>query len=326
MIQSKVSAGGTIFTGRYEPKFYSVLEHMKNHFVLPLKTLAGITLSAFFLACNDPKALPAGAVARPAEATTVLKEGGSNSSIAGGDIKLLEIPPADLILDKKQVPVLCYHQVRDYRASDSKSARDYIVPPQVFREQMKALADSGFHTILPEQHYRYLAAGEQLPEKPVLITFDDGCDEQFQVAEEVLKPLGQKAAFFIMTVAINRPNFMSEGQIRLLADMGHTIGLHTWDHNNVKKYSGEDWEKQVAKPRARLEQITGKPVYFFAYPFGLWNREAFSPLKERGLIGAYQLSTARDSTGPLHSIRRIIVPGTWSGPQLIKRMTGSFKG
>src|SRR5690606_16124302 len=51
------------------------------------------------------------------------------------------------ILAKKEVPVLCYHQVRDYTPNDSKTARPYIVPVNVFREQMQALADSGYQTI-----------------------------------------------------------------------------------------------------------------------------------------------------------------------------------
>lgn len=232
--------------------------------------------------------------------------------------------PAAKILLKPQIPILCYHQVRDYRNTDSRSAKDYIVPPASFKDQMKALADSGYHTILPEDVYKYLAFGEALPEKPVLISFDDGCDEQFDVTHSILDPLKFKASFFIMTVSVNRPNYMNAEQIRQLADEGHAIGLHTWDHHNVKQYQGDDWVKQIGKPKAQLEKITGKPVLFFAYPFGLWNAPAIPELKSRGLLAAFQLSTARDQENPLYTIRRIIVTGEASGPKLIAHMKGSF--
>ncbi|HET9433340.1 MAG TPA: hypothetical protein VFO37_06260, partial [Chitinophagaceae bacterium] len=83
------------------------------------------------------------------------------------------IADAATILSRLQVPILCYHQVRDYKASDSKGARDYIVPEASFREQMQSLADSGFHSVLPNELYDYLTTGKTLPEKPVMITFDD---------------------------------------------------------------------------------------------------------------------------------------------------------
>jgi peptidoglycan/xylan/chitin deacetylase (PgdA/CDA1 family) len=228
------------------------------------------------------------------------------------------------ILNKKQVPILCYHQIRPYKPNDSPTAKAYIVPPDMFKDQMKALHDSGYQTILPDQLRNYLLSGESLPDKAVLISFDDGCDEQYEITKEVLDPYKMKAAYFIMTVAINRPNYMKAEQIKALSEAGHSIGLHTWDHNNVKKYQGEDWLKQIEKPKATLEKITGKPVEHFAYPFGLWNPEAIPHLKEKGLKTAFILSTTRDEQDPLFTIRRIIVPGTWTGTQLLTRMKSSF--
>src|SRR5688572_21612602 len=58
---------------------------------------------------------------------------------------------AQTIIAKKEVPILCYHQIRDHRSTDSKMARDYIVEVNTFHDQMKALSDSGYTTISPEQ-------------------------------------------------------------------------------------------------------------------------------------------------------------------------------
>jgi peptidoglycan/xylan/chitin deacetylase (PgdA/CDA1 family) len=231
---------------------------------------------------------------------------------------------AQTINDRKQVPILCYHQVRDWKSTDSKRARDYIVPVAAFRAQMKILADSGYQTILPDQLYNYLAYGDPLPEKPVMLTFDDADLDQYTVAYPEMKKYGFKGAFFIMTVALGKPRYMSKDQLKELSDQGHILGSHTWDHKNVKKYEAADWPIQVDKPSKLLESISGKPVEYFAYPFGLWNPEAIPFLKERGFKAAFQLSGKRDPKDPLHTIRRIIVPGEWSAETMYKVMRRSF--
>ena len=245
-------------------------------------------------------------------------------------IKIIDTPrkmaDAATILSRKQVPILCYHQIRNWKPTDSKVAKDYIVPLTNFEDQMKMLHDSGYTTILPDQLYDYLAFGIPVKEKSVMITFDDTDLSQYENALPVLNKYGFKAAYFIMTVSINRPpNYMSREQIRNLSDQGNTIASHTWDHQNVKKLKGEDWVTQVEKPKKKLEEITGKPVEYFAYPFGLWNKDAIPELKKRGIKAAFQLVEPRDSTDPLHTIRRMIVPGSWNGARTLKMMKQNFK-
>jgi peptidoglycan/xylan/chitin deacetylase (PgdA/CDA1 family) len=226
------------------------------------------------------------------------------------------IPRASVILGKKQVPILCYHQIRDWKPTDSKTSRTYIVPPAAFAAQMRMLADSGYHTITPDQLYAYLITGKRLPVKPIILSFDDTDLDQYTVAYPEMKKYGFKGLFFIMTVSLGKPHYMSRDQVRMLSDDGNTIGSHTWDHHNVKKYEGNDWVTQLDKPTKTLEQITGKNIRYFAYPFGLWNTAAFPELKKRGFVAAFQLNERPDQADPLYCIRRIIVPGTWNGTAL----------
>ncbi|MFD2515540.1 polysaccharide deacetylase family protein [Pontibacter locisalis] len=228
------------------------------------------------------------------------------------------------IFAKKQVPILCYHQIRDWQASDSKQAKDYIVPTDRFKEQIKMLADSGYQTVLPDQLIAYLTTGAPLPEKPVMITFDDTNLDQYTNAVPELEKYGFKGVFFIMTVSLNRPRYMTREQVKDLSDKGHAIGSHTWDHHNVKKFQGQDWVTQVEKPKKVLEEITGQPVTYFAYPFGLWNQQAIPELRSRGVTAAFQLATKRDEQEPLYTIRRIIASGYWGSDRLYKNMVGSF--
>ncbi|MBK0384347.1 polysaccharide deacetylase family protein [Pedobacter sp. SD-b] len=238
-----------------------------------------------------------------------------------------KIADAATILARKQVPVLCYHQIRDWTAKDSKSAKDYIIPVQTFKEHIKMLADSGYHSIQPDQYYNYLAYGDALPAKPVMLTFDDTDYDQFEVGNKELKKYGFKGVYFIMTVSIGKNGkyrYMSKADIKELSDEGNTIGSHTYDHQNVKKLVGDDWTKQIDKPTKVLEDITGKKIDHFAYPFGLWNKEAIPELKKRGFRDAYILSTSRDEKDPLFTIRRIIASGYWSARTLHNSMKNSF--
>ena len=228
------------------------------------------------------------------------------------------------ILARPQVPILCYHQIRNWIASDGKVGKDYIVPTAEFKSQMKMLADSGYHTILPDQLYNYLAYGAKLPSKPIMLTFDDTKLDQWTVAIPELKKYGFKGVFFIMTVSLGKPNYMSKAQIKEMSDAGHVIGSHTYDHQNVKKYQGEDWVKQIEKPTKTLKEVTGKEINYFAYPFGLWNKEAIPELKKRGFSSAFILAEKRDEKDPLFTIRRIIASGYWNTKTLHNSIVKSF--
>jgi peptidoglycan/xylan/chitin deacetylase (PgdA/CDA1 family) len=232
---------------------------------------------------------------------------------------------AKTIIAKKQVPVLCYHHIKDWTAKTTARAKDYIVPVNIFREQLKMLYDSGYQTILPDALYRHLVYNAPLPPKPVIISFDDTDLEQYTVAIPEMKKYGFKGVFFIMTVSLGRPNYMTREMVKEIAATGHEIGSHTWDHRNVKLYQESDWAVQIEKPTKQLEAITGKPVKYFAYPFGLWNTSAIPQLKKRGFSAAFQLATPRDQQDPLFTIRRIIVPGYWNANTLSKTMNNSFR-
>ncbi len=244
------------------------------------------------------------------------------------DVSKIKVADAKTILARKQVPILCYHQVRNWKPTDGKVGKDYIVEIQNFKDQVKMLADSGYHSILPDQLYAYLNTGAPLPSKPIMFTFDDTDMDQFTIAAPTLKKYGFKAVYFIMTVSIGRKgkfvDYMTKEQIKQLSDDGNIIGSHTYDHKNFKKYQGKDWEEQLDKPTKKLEEITGKKMTEFAYPFGLWNAEGFPELKKRGFRMAFSLADKRDQNYPLYTVRRIIASGYWSPKTLHNSIVKSF--
>jgi peptidoglycan/xylan/chitin deacetylase (PgdA/CDA1 family) len=171
-----------------------------------------------------------------------------------------------------------------------------------------------------------------------MITFDDTDEEQFSVGKKEMDKYGFKGVYFIMNISIGRPNYMTREQIKQLADEGHAIAGHTYDHHRTDKYiSGDrmalvnnkqkkvnDWDDQLLAPRKKLEEITGKNVEYFAYPFGVWASSGIPEIRNRGYKLAFQLAGKRDPLEPLYTVRRIIVPG-WTGAGLVKAMRSSFQ-
>lgn len=288
-------------------------------------SLLTVTFLFFLTCCIDPSEVDNGGFHSNAKKSgTALKKPATDALVSKQEIAKVAASNME-IMARKQVPILCYHQIRDFRPKDSERAKDYIVPPVKFAEQMKRLADSGYHTVLPGQLMEHLQYGTALPENPVMIHFDDADLSQFEVAKPILDKYGFKATYFIMTVVLNKPGYMRKEHVKLLSDEGNVIGSHTWDHMNVKKMEEKDWLTQIEKPSRQLAEITGKPVEYFAYPFGLWNHDVASKLGERGFKAAFQLSEKRDSSLPLYTIRRVIVPGQWETERVFKFMKGSFR-
>ena len=221
------------------------------------------------------------------------------------------------IYAKPEIPVLCYHRIADGPKGD------YKVSPATFLAHVKILADSGYHSISPAQLYDYLVFNKSLPEKPFLITFDDSRAEHSAIAAKVLEKQGFHGVFFIMTITYNKKNYMTKDQIAQLVKTGHTVGLHSWDHTMAVKYkTPEDWQKEVADPKKKLEAITGEPVDYWAYPNGVFNHYAAQELSKYFKI-SFELSTKRDSLLPLQCVRRIIVPDI-PAQNLLKYMRKSF--
>jgi peptidoglycan/xylan/chitin deacetylase (PgdA/CDA1 family) len=273
--------------------------------------LSVIFLGLFLTACNGTKQQDSGNDSETKEIASDEQNNGKNDA----ENQTANTPAQ--IFEKAEIPVLCYHRIGDGLKGD------YAVSPATFDAHMKILADSGYHSILPEQLYDYLVFNKALVDKPVMISFDDSRIEHTEIAARVMEKYGFRGVFFIMTITYNKKNYMSTDQIHRLSEAGHTIGLHSWDHAMATKYLEEtDWQKQVIEPKKKLEAIVGKPVEYWAYPNGVYNHQAAEQLSKHFKL-SFILSTKRDSTLALQSVRRMIVP-EWTSQGLLKSMRRTF--
>src|SRR3954453_8831501 len=165
--------------------------------------------------------------------------------------------PSAAIAARARVPVLCYHQIRPPTSADGAAARTYIVRPSVFAAQMRALDDAGYTTVTGDALVDHLARGTPLPRKPVLLTFDDASAGQYTDAFPVLRRHRFVATFFIMTVVLGKPGWLTRGQVRAFDRAGMTIGSHTWDHKDVTTYTDADWDTEVEDSTRDLERLVG---------------------------------------------------------------------
>ena len=194
-----------------------------------------------------------------------------------------------------QVPILCYHAVTD----DPAQAGEYTITAGAFEAQIRALAEAGYQGVTPEELIAYVREGTPLPEKPVLITFDDGYENNYTLAYPILKKYGMKAAIFAVGATFGADHYKDTGyaitphfgaeEAREMADSGlisiqsHTYDFHEWApyepdgraRSNLLPLEGEDeWEyaallsDDFARSRAQLEEATGRAVTSLAFPGG----------------------------------------------------------
>jgi len=219
---------------------------------------------------------------------------------------------------KKEIPVLCYHNFTENKNTDITLSR------HTFEEQIKSLLDSGYHCILPDQLYQYLTTSTVLPPKPIMISFDDSRLTQYTIAAPLLEKYGFKGVFFIMTVCVNKPNYMSSTMLNDLATRGHIIAAHTYDHPNVKDIKSSQWPMEIKEPKIFLENVIHNCVNYFAYPYGPWTIESIAQLKKYNYKAAFQLDGKQSIKDSVFTIRRLMVQGHWSIATLHEKIAKTF--
>ena len=177
----------------------------------------------------------------------------------------------------KRVPVVIYHNVGRPRANEYPGL---TTPPAEFEAQIQLMTNMGYKAILPGDWLQWREAGQELPEKPVMLVFDDAYEETADVAFPMLHRHGFKAACMVVTSCIGttnrwdeeagRPSFqlMNELQIQQWARKGIEFGGHTSSHPELPLVSDERVEQEVAECKETLAKLLGKAPVSFAYPFG----------------------------------------------------------
>ena len=189
------------------------------------------------------------------------------------------------------VPVLNYHRI------DTGIRHSLVVPPEEFRKQMQYLHDEGYTTITMDELYDYVAHGKDLPDKPVLITFDDGYIDNYENALPILKEYNMKATLFMITGAFGESRFVNMEQLKEMQANGIDIQSHTVNHKDLRNMSLEQARDELIGSKAVLEGRMGHPVRYIAYPGGFANKDIDRIAEESGYRMAFTVQAGNVEPG-----------------------------
>lgn len=200
------------------------------------------------------------------------------------------------------VPILAYHQV-------SPDDDIYSVTVTQFEEQMRYLSEHGYTPIDLQQLFDFYEGKATLPDKPIIITFDDGYEDNYLTALPIMEKYNMRSTEFVITSLVGTPDYLSWQQISDMQARHTEIGSHTMTHVGLGDVSAEEQRREIVGSKAILEQHIGKPINFFAYPYGQFTPITEQLLREAGYQGACSGIAGLNSKGvDVYALKRVNVP------------------
>ena len=196
------------------------------------------------------------------------------------------------------IPVFMYHKV-------SESHRDFLTVTQAdFEQQLHWLKQRGYQSVSMKEFLAFLAKElprEKLPSKPMLLTFDDGYENNLSLALPVLKKIGMSACIFVTSSYIEEREkngnreYLSPAELKQWTDSGMELALHSHLHPNYRQISWPEILADLELNRAKLKAWGLPYLETLAYPFGARPkktqalRELKTRLREAGLKAAFRI-------------------------------------
>jgi peptidoglycan/xylan/chitin deacetylase (PgdA/CDA1 family) len=170
-----------------------------------------------------------------------------------------------------RVPVLMYHYVDAVPVSGGPYADDLTVRTKAFEAEMRLLKTRGYHTVSLMDVYRALAGQKRLPGKPVVLTFDDGYEDNYTVAFPILRRYRLAGTFFIITRNVGKRGFMTWQQLREMRAQGMSIQSHTVSHPELPEVSTARLKTELAQSRDAIASNLGYVPRVLSYPSGKYD-------------------------------------------------------
>lgn len=216
----------------------------------------------------------------------------ASTLVAVGGSQLMMTLGTSSGLGERLVPVLAYHRV-------GFTTSDLTVSLQRFKNDLQQLKADGYTTITLNDFMRFIDdRNVELPEKPVLITFDDGYQDNYEHAFPILEQFGMVGSFFIITGMMGQPERVTADQVKEMAKHGMSIGSHTVSHRALAELSAEEATQELCVSKSVLEDLLGSEVNAIAYPRGSYTAETIELGKTCGYNAGF---TVKEGTCIKHS-------------------------
>jgi peptidoglycan/xylan/chitin deacetylase (PgdA/CDA1 family) len=192
-------------------------------------------------------------------------------------------------------PILLYHQI-----SNNGKGNRYYVTVEDFRRQMQTLRDLGYETITPSVLVNVLIHGGELPDRPVVITFDDGNLSVYQNAFPIMHEMDFVGTLYIYVDRLDSLDHVNVEQLQEMLDNGWEVGSHSMSHADLTDDSliapYELLQYELLQSRLTLEVAIDEPVVTFAYPYGRANSNIRGMISEYGYIAGMGLGPSWEHT------------------------------
>lgn len=187
-----------------------------------------------------------------------------------------------------RVPILMYHYISVPPADADIYRTDLSVTPENFREQMAYLAENGYTPIDLYQLSAAITAHIDLPEKPFILTFDDGYLDNYENAFPILQEFGFTGTFFVITDLADQgaEGYANWEQLEEMAAAGMRIETHTKSHPDLSTMSRDAVIFQVLGSQETIAAHIGYTPRYLCYPGGSYNEETLQILEELDFWGA----------------------------------------
>jgi peptidoglycan/xylan/chitin deacetylase (PgdA/CDA1 family) len=186
-----------------------------------------------------------------------------------------------------KVAILVYHHINQFAPLGSRNLRRLTVTTEILDQQMKYLQDNDYHVVTFSDLADYLSHGGELPSRPIIISFDDGWQNQFVHALPVLEKYHYRATFFIVTDKVGQRGFFSWPQLRSMLSEGMRIGSHSLSHPNLLKVrDANQLRDQIYRSKEILESQLNTKIDEFAYPYGAYDSTIAELVREAGYKAA----------------------------------------
>ena len=187
-----------------------------------------------------------------------------------------------------KIPIIMYHDITAVKDVD------WDVTPEELEKHFQILQEGGYTPISMDRMVNHLRTGAQLPEKPVLLTFDDNYLGQYKYVFPLLKKYNYPAVWSVHTRFVGTGGQKPKAnwdQLREMQKSGLvTIASHTVNHLNLKDLSEKEIEKEVTESKKVLEKELGVSIDYFTYPEGDFTDISRDKLKKAGYKAALAMS------------------------------------
>ena len=187
-----------------------------------------------------------------------------------------------------KVPILMYHYVSEPPIGSDIYRVDLSVSPAAFRSQLTYLKENGYSTVDLYDLSAAIVNHLELPEKPVVLTFDDGYLDNYETAFPLLEEFGFKGTFFVVSEFVDsqREGYMTWPMIEEMARAGHRIESHSRTHPDLAGKSREALIWEILGSRDTIEAHSGYRPRYFCYPGGTYDEATIQMLRELDFWGA----------------------------------------